>query len=101
MQVGEVEEKIKPKRASVLRGMNPADVDLATALQLLSLPRSVGAFNGNKITAQVGRFGPYIKAGEESRSIPKSAPFTVLTITEEQAVELLKKPKVSRKKKEA
>ncbi len=98
IQVGEAEGKIKPKRASVLRGMNPADVDLAVALQLLSLPRSVGTFNENDITAQVGRFGPYIKAGEESRSIPKNAPFTVLTITEEQAVEILKKPKVSRKK---
>ena len=73
--------------------MNIADVDLTTALKLLSLPRSVGTFNGQPITAQMGRFGPYIKSGEESRTIPKSATFTVLDITEEQAIELLNKPK--------
>lgn len=103
IQVGEEtvvdKKKVKPKRASLLRGMTPEDITLDLAKQLLSLPRSLGEFKGEEITAQVGRFGPYIKAGEESRSISAKADFDVLSITHEQAVELLNTPKKSRKKK--
>ena len=51
--------------------MDPATVDLATALALLSLPRIVGADpeSGEAITAQNGRFGPYLKKGTDSRSL--------------------------------
>lgn len=102
VQIGEQTEEMKkkkekPKRASLLRGMNLEDIDLAVALQLLSLPRTLGTWKGEPITAQVGRFGPYIKAGEESRSISPKAEFTVLTITEEQALQLLNTPKKTRK----
>ena len=52
-------------------GLDPATVDLATALALLSLPRIVGADpeSGEAITAQNGRFGPYLKKGTDSRSL--------------------------------
>jgi DNA topoisomerase-1 len=80
---GEVTEKPKPKKkaakkdapkprtASLFKSMDPATVDLATALQLLSLPRVVGADpeSGEEITAQNGRFGPYLKKGTDSRSL--------------------------------
>ncbi len=101
IQLGDQEEgsKEKPKRASILRGMKVEDVDLALALKLLSLPRSLGEFKGEEITAQIGRFGPYIKAGEESRSISAKAEFTVLDITPEQALVLLNTPKKTRKPK--
>ena len=103
IQLGEQTEEMKknkekPKRGSLLRGMKPEDIDLKVALQLLSLPRELGEWKGETITAQVGRFGPYVKAGDESRSISAKAEFTVLTITHEQAVELLNTPKKSRKK---
>lgn len=103
IQLGEQTEEMKkakekPKRGSLLRGMKPEDVDLATALKLLSLPRELGEWKGETITAQVGRFGPYVKAGDESRSISAKADFDVLSITHEQAVELLNTPKKSRKK---
>lgn len=51
--------------------MSPETVDLDTALQLLSLPRVVGADpeSGEEITAQNGRFGPYLKKGTDSRSL--------------------------------
>jgi DNA topoisomerase-1 len=61
----------KPRTASLFKSMDPATVDLATALQLLSLPRVVGADpeSGEAITAQNGRFGPYLKKGTDSRSL--------------------------------
>ncbi len=102
IQIGEEEEvdgkKQKPKRASLLRGMTPEDIDLPLAQKLLSLPRTLGTYKDNEIKAQVGRFGPYISCGEETRSISAKADFTVLDITEEQAIEMLKIPKKKRKK---
>jgi DNA topoisomerase I len=54
--------KNKPKRASLLKGMDPGQVTLDVALQLLSLPRTVGEHpeTGKPVQASVGRFGPYI-----------------------------------------
>ncbi len=106
IQLGEQTEEMKkakekPKRGSLLRGMTPEDIDLKVALQLLSLPRELGEWKGETITAQVGRFGPYVKAGDESRSISVKADFNVLTITHEQATVLLNTPKKTRKKKAA
>ncbi|OGL83328.1 DNA topoisomerase I, partial [Candidatus Uhrbacteria bacterium RIFCSPLOWO2_01_FULL_53_9] len=102
VQLGEEEEvdgkKQKLKRASLLRGMAPDDVTLEIASSLLSLPRTLGTYQDSEVTAHVGRFGPYIACDEESRSIPAKADFTVLDITLEQAIELLKKPKRSRHK---
>ncbi len=61
----EDKKKIKPKRASVPKVMNPADVELAKALGLLSLPRDVGVDEqtGEMITAGIGRFGSFLKVG--------------------------------------
>ncbi len=52
----------KPKRSGIPRGTDKAEVDLAMALKLLALPRDVGAHpeDGKKITANFGRFGPYV-----------------------------------------
>lgn len=63
VQLGEAEGKSKPKRASLTKDIEPASVDLALALGLLSLPRDVGPHpeTGDMILASIGRFGPYIK----------------------------------------
>jgi DNA topoisomerase-1 len=61
----------KPRTASLFKTMDPASVDLATALRLLDLPRVVGQDpeTGADITAQNGRYGPYLKKGTDSRSL--------------------------------
>jgi DNA topoisomerase-1 len=84
-------KKAKPKRASLFRSMDPATVTLDEAVQLLSLPRVVGMKDDVPITAQNGRFGPYIKAGTETRSLPDEQ--ALLTVTEHEALLLLAEPK--------
>lgn len=94
VQRGDADDDEKPQNASLLRGMQVGDVNLETALALLSLPKTLGvdADNGDEpVVVSNGRFGPYVKRGTESRSLP--ADVSPLEITLEQALELLAKPK--------
>ena len=59
----------KPRTASLFASMSPETVTLDDALRLLSLPRVVGELDSEEVTAQNGRYGPYIKKGSESRSL--------------------------------
>lgn len=93
LAVSDPEGKEKPVNASLLKGMEPADVTLDMALTLLSLPRNLGVYEplGEPVLAHNGRFGPYVKCGAETRSIP--AGLNLLTITLAEAGELLQKPR--------
>ncbi|MFJ4161179.1 type I DNA topoisomerase [Microbacterium testaceum] len=83
----------KPRTASLFRSMSVDTVDLETALQLLSLPRVVGTdpASGDEITAQNGRFGPYLKKGTDSRSLDDEK--QIFDITLEQALAKYAEPK--------
>lgn len=96
VQRGTPEDDEKPQNASLLKGMEPDEIDLPTALKLLSLPRNLGGHpeTGEPVMAHNGRFGPYVKCGEETRSLPDDV--SPLNVTLEQAVELLKQPKSRR-----
>ena len=87
-QLGEKEEKKKPKRAALTKDMDPNEVDLKTALGLLALPRQVGLHpeTGDMILAAIGRFGPYIKMGGTYISLKED---NVLEIGLNRAVVLL------------
>ena len=79
--------KPKPKTASLFKGMELATIDLATALRLLSLPRVVGAdAEGVEITAQNGRYGPYLKKGTDSRSLASEEQLFDITLDEALAI---------------
>jgi DNA topoisomerase-1 len=90
---GTVKRGGKPKMASLWPTMSADTITLEDAQMLLSFPREVGSHpkTGDLITAQDGRYGPYIKMGSESRSL--SSHELLATVTIEQAVELFKQPK--------
>src|SRR5665811_1210560 len=85
--------KVKPRTASLFKDMELATLDIDTALQLLTLPRVVGQdpADGEDITAQNGRYGPYLKKGTDSRSIQTES--QLFTITLQEALAIYAKPK--------
>jgi DNA topoisomerase-1 len=91
----------KPKRASLPRGVAEGDVDLSLALRLLSLPRVLGAHpsDGQEVVSSVGRFGPYVKHGDEFRSLDPDD--DVYHVTLERALALLAAPKLARRRQSA
>jgi DNA topoisomerase-1 len=93
VQLGEMEGDKKPKRVSVPKNVPPDSVDLSIALQLLALPRDLGAHpeSGKKVHAAIGRFGPYVSHDGQFKSVPKDE--SVFDIGLERAVALLKEPK--------
>jgi DNA topoisomerase-1 len=101
VQLGEAGGKEKPRTGSLLKTMTPASMTLEDALKMLSLPRVVGEHpeSHEPITAQLGRYGPYITCGKDSRSVEKEE--DVFTITLEQALGLLAQPKTRGRRKAA
>jgi len=99
VQLGEIEvdnkgkAKTKPKTASLFQTMTLEHITLDDALQLLSLPREVGVdpSDGEMITAQNGRYGPYLTKGNDSRSLETEE--QIFDITLDQAIAIYSQPK--------
>jgi DNA topoisomerase I len=85
--------KPKPRTGSLFKSMTTETVTLEDALRLLSLPRLVGndPESGEEITAQNGRYGPYLKKGTDSRSLVDEE--QLFTVTLDEALEIYKQPK--------
>ncbi len=83
----------KPRTGSLFASMDVATVTLEDALKLLSLPRLVGVdpANGEEITAQNGRYGPYLKRGNDSRSLASED--QIFGITLDEALKIYAEPK--------
>lgn len=95
IQVGELDKDSdeKPQTASLLKSQSPATITLDEALQLLSLPRKVGIdpADGAEITAQLGRYGPYVSKEKDSRSLEHEE--QVFSVTLEDALKLFAEPR--------
>lgn len=100
IQLGDAADSAKPKRVSLLKGMTPSDIDLETALELLSLPRPLGNHpeTGKEIKAGVGRYGPFVVHDGSFKSLTKTD--NVLTIDLDRAVVLLAEKKTPKKSSE-
>ena len=85
----------KPKTASLLSTMSLDTITIEDALKLMSLPRTLGAYEDVPITVQNGRYGPYMTHGTDSRTLTSED--QLFDITLDQAIELYKQPKVRRR----
>jgi len=85
----------KPKTASLLSTMSLDTITIDDALKLMSLPRTLGAYEDLPITVQNGRYGPYMTHGTDSRTLTSEE--QLFGITLDQAIELYKQPKVRRR----
>ena len=91
----------KPRSSSLFKTMSPETVTLEEAVKLLSLPRTLGVdpADNEEVTAQNGRYGPYVKKGADSRSLEVEE--QLFTVTLEDALALLAQPKPRRGRGEA
>lgn len=89
VQIGESSEneEEKPQFASLKKGQFIESITLEDALELFKLPRDVGEFEGKKIVAAIGRFGPYIRHDNKFVSLGKE--HDPLSVNEETAIELI------------
>ena len=87
-QIGKVDEEEKPIFASLLPDQQISKITEAEALKLFELPVYVGDFEEEKVEANIGRYGPYIRFQKSFISIPES--YNPFTITIEKSIELIK-----------
>ncbi|MBA3743990.1 type I DNA topoisomerase [Sporichthya sp.] len=83
--------KDKPRTASLFKSMVLDEVTLDQALDLLRLPRTLGEVEGEPVLASNGRYGPYVKKGNETRSLVSED--QLLTVTLDEAMALIAQPK--------
>lgn len=71
VQLGEGTEDEKPQYGKLLQSQRIDSISLDEALELFKLPRTIGEYQGKEVSVNVGRFGPYVKWGDEFISLPK------------------------------
>jgi DNA topoisomerase-1 len=97
LQLGEGAEGTKPRRVSLPRDLTADAVTIDLALKLLALPRDIGVHptDGKQVQAGLGRFGPYLKHGNEYRSLANTE--ELLTVGINRAIDILAQPKGNRR----
>jgi len=87
VQIGQVDDEEKPRFAKLKADQSIETITMEEAMELFALPRVLGTYEEQELSVNVGRFGPYIKLGDQFISIPKGE--DLHTIELERAVELL------------
>lgn len=99
VQIGDVEDEEKPKFASLLKDQSIENITFEEAMDLFKLPREVGEYEGKKVTAAIGRFGPYIRWNNLFVSLKKAEGDDPMTVDMERAAELIEIKKEQEKNK--
>ncbi|MDR9399352.1 MAG: type I DNA topoisomerase [Salibacter sp.] len=87
VQLGETESEEKPKFASLRKNQSIQQISLDEALELFKLPRELGEFEGEKVSANVGRYGPYVRHKSLFVSLKEDDP---MEVNLDRAIELIK-----------
>ncbi len=93
VQIGVSEEEEKPRYAKLKQSQSIETITLEEAMDLFKLPLSLGEHEGQEVSVNVGRFGPYIKLGEQFISLPKGVEPTEVDM--EQAIAFIKEKQVA------
>lgn len=88
IQIGSVSEEEKPRFAKVPTGQSIETITFDEALTLFKLQTAMGSYDGKELSVSVGRFGPYVKWGDEFVSIPRG--IDLGTVDTEKAIEFIK-----------
>jgi DNA topoisomerase I len=91
VQIGIADEEEKPRFARLKRNQSIETINLEEALDLFRLPLTLGEYEGQEVSVNIGRFGPYVKLGEQFISIPKGE--EPLELDLERAIELIEEKK--------
>lgn len=91
VQIGHVDEEEKPRFAKLKADQSIETITMEEAMQLFALPRTIGEYQGQEVAVNIGRFGPYIKLGEQFISIPKGEDLHEMDI--DRAIELINEKK--------
>jgi DNA topoisomerase-1 len=89
VQIGEPDDEEKPKFASLRADQSITNITLEEALELFKLPRQVGEYKGEKVTAAIGRFGPYLRHKGAFYSIKEADGDDPITIKIDRAIEVI------------
>jgi len=93
VQIGTTDDEEKPRFARLKQNQSIETITLEEALDLFKLPLALGEYNGQEVSVNVGRFGPYIKYGEDFISLPKG--IEPLEVDMEQAIELINQKQIA------
>lgn len=89
IQIGETEDEEKPRFASLRKGQSIDSISLEEALELFKLPRTLGEYKGEKVDANIGRFGPYVRYKSTFASLKADDGDDPMTVELERAIELI------------
>jgi len=91
VQIGTTEDEEKPRFAKLKANQSIETITMEEAFELFRLPKSLGQYEGKEVEVNVGRFGPYVKYGEEFISLPRGV--EPLDVEMEQAIEVINQKK--------